>query len=147
MSMITVRASDFAGLDAADLYALLRLRVDVFVVEQDCPYPELDGRDTEPGTLHVWASEGDRVLGCLRVLEEDGGTVRIGRVATAPEARGRGVAGRLLEAALERIGPREAVLDAQTRVRGLYTRYGFAEDGPEFLEDGIPHTPMRRSAP
>ncbi|WP_017538320.1 GNAT family N-acetyltransferase [Nocardiopsis halophila] len=150
MTAITVRASDFPGLDAADLYALLRLRVDVFVVEQKCPYPELDGRDTEPGTLHLWACREDdpsAVLGYLRVLEEDGGAARIGRVATAEQARGRGVAGRLMEAALERIGPREALLDAQAYAAGLYTRYGFAQEGPEFLEDGIPHVPMRRSAP
>jgi ElaA protein len=132
-------------LTSAELYALLRLRVDVFVVEQECPYPELDGRDLLPDTRHVWATTSDdRVAGCLRVLAEEGGVQRIGRVCTARFARGTGVGAVLMREALELIGDTESVLDAQTYATGFYERFGFRPEGEEFLEDGIPHVTMRR---
>lgn len=138
------RVAAFGELDARTLYALLRLRVDVFVVEQRCPYPELDGRDTEDGTRHVWlVDDAGAPVAYLRVLEEPDGA-RIGRVVTATHARGRGLGGRLVETALRAVGERTVRLDAQTRAAGLYARYGFVPDGPEFVEDGIPHVPMRR---
>jgi ElaA protein len=131
-------------LSTFELYDLLRLRVDVFVVEQECPYPELDGRDLLPGTRHVWALTDDgRVAGCLRVLDEDG-VQRIGRVCTADFARGTGVGARLMTAAMELVGDAESVLDAQTYASGFYARFGFRPEGEEFLEDGIPHIRMRR---
>ncbi|WP_432987196.1 GNAT family N-acetyltransferase [Dactylosporangium sp. CA-233914] len=138
--------SDFASLSAAELYRILKLRCDVFVVEQHCPYPELDGRDAEPGTLHMWLDAPDgSVAAYLRVLREPGGEARIGRVVTAPASRGRGLAGQLLGAALEHIGPaRVAVLDAQTVATGLYQRFGFVVDGPAYDDDGIEHVPMVR---
>ena len=133
-------------LDAVTLYRILRLRMDVFVVEQRCPYPELDGRDLDPDAEWLWASEDDRVLGTLRMLREPDGAVRIGRVATDPAARSRGVAGRLMEFALQRLGKAEVVLDAQSPLEGWYQRFGFVRCGEEFVEDGIAHVPMRRSA-
>lgn len=144
--------SRVGDLDPAVLYALLKLRVDVFVVEQECAYPELDGRDLEPGAVLHYAlddsatdSSGD-VLGTLRVLREANGDARIGRVATAPSARGAGLAARLMSAALASVPPDvEVVLDAQSQLAGWYGRLGFAVDGPEFVEDGIPHVPMRRA--
>ncbi|WP_290866729.1 GNAT family N-acetyltransferase [Hamadaea sp.] len=140
------RSARFAELDAATLYRLLKLRVDVFVVEQECAYPELDGRDPEPGTRHVWAADdaGD-ILAYLRILD-DGDELRIGRVVTSPKARGRGLGGRLMERALEIVGDRPSVLDAQSHLSRFYERFGYASAGPEFVEDGIPHTPMRRAA-
>ena len=139
--MPQVHVAHFRDLDIATLYALLRLRVDVFVVEQECPYPELDGRDTEPETLHLWLEEGESMLGYLRLLTDPEGR-RIGRVCVALEARGRGVAEELMHAALARCtGP--VVLDAQAHLSGWYERLGFVVAGPRFVEDGIPHVPMR----
>lgn len=129
---------------AVDLYDLLRLRVDVFVVEQECPYPELDGRDLLETTVHLWWRES-AVLGCLRLLDE-GDVVRVGRVCTAASARGSGLGGKLMAAAMERIGGRESVLGAQVQVQGLYARFGYVPEGEEYLEDGIPHIDMRRRA-
>ena len=63
-----MREARFAELTPAELYGLLRLRVDVFVVEQNCPYPELDGRDAEPGTVHLWYADDDRLPATIRVL-------------------------------------------------------------------------------
>ena len=145
-SGITVEALSFVDLDAATAYAIWRLRQDVFVVEQECPYPDLDGRDTEPGTVHVVMREGDDVVGYARVLD-DGEEWRIGRVVLAPAARGRGLADWLMTAALEACPGRPAVLDAQSPLVGWYNKFGFAVDGEEFLEDGIPHVPMRRLSP
>lgn len=141
------RTASFHDLDAATLYALLKLRVDVFVVEQECPYPDLDGRDTEPGTRHLWYEVDRHPVAYLRLLTDDtpGGTgYRIGRVVTAPGSRGEGLAGQLLTAALAVVGDAPAVLDAQAHLAGFYARYGFTPSGPEFVEDGIPHVPMRR---
>jgi ElaA protein len=138
-----LHVSSFADLPGTTLYALLKLRVDVFVVEQKCPYPELDGRDTEPATRHVWLARGDEILAYLRILD-DGDTARIGRVVTAASARKGGHGGRLMEHALTVIGDRPAVLDAQAHLTGFYARFGFEPAGPSFVEDGIPHVPMAR---
>jgi len=139
------QSARFAELDAATLYRLLKLRVDVFVVEQECPYPELDGRDTEPGTVHVWAERDAEIAGYIRILD-DGDELRIGRVVTAKSARSGGLGGLLMQRALELIGERPSVLDAQSHLTRFYERFGYVADGQEFLEDGIPHTPMRRPA-
>ena len=141
----TLRTVSFADLDARTAYAVWRLRQQVFVIEQDCPYPDLDGRDLERATRHVVLEEDGAVVGYLRVLD-DGPHARIGRVVVTAPARGRGLAAELMAAALAEIGDREIVLDAQTGLAGWYAGYGFAADGPEFVEDGIPHLPMRRPA-
>jgi ElaA protein len=138
-----VRAARFADLDAATVYGLLRLRVDVFVVEQRCPYPELDGRDTEPGTVHLWLEHDGAPVSYLRILT-DGDTARIGRVCTDAGHRGAGHSGRLLAAALDLVGDRPCALSAQAHLAGFYSRFGFAVSGPGFDEDGIPHLPMTR---
>ncbi|HEX3649522.1 MAG TPA: GNAT family N-acetyltransferase [Pseudonocardiaceae bacterium] len=139
-----------ADLTPARLYALLRLRVDVFVVEQECPYPELDGRDLEHNTRHFWISsdtDPEVPAACLRLLTEPDGGYRIGRVCTARDARGRGLSRRLMEAVLADVGDAESVLDAQVQVAGLYSGFGYEPVGEPFVEDGIPHVTMRRPAP
>lgn len=141
-----VRAAALRDLDPVVLYGLLRLRVDAFVVEQACPYPELDGRDVEPDALHLWVEADGAPAACLRLLEDPDGSARIGRVVTAPAHRGRGLSAALVRAALARVPGRRVVLDAQAHLEGWYAGFGFAADGPGFLEDGIPHVPMARRA-
>ena len=141
----TVRDSATNDLDPATLYRILALRVDVFVVEQECAYPELDGRDLEGGTRQLWIADGDTVLATLRLLRDPSGQARIGRVATAVAARGHGLAAQLMDRAVELAGAGEIVLDAQSYLRDWYTRFGFEAAGPEYLDDGIPHVPMRRA--
>ena len=138
-----IRVASFDQLDTRTSYLLWQLRESVFVVEQDCPYLELDGRDLEPGTRHVWAEEAGLPMAYLRVLDDDG-AARIGRVLVAGSHRGRGLADTLMLRALDEIGARETRLDAQSYLAGWYTRFGFEQDGPEFVEDGIPHVPMTR---
>ncbi|WP_422770623.1 GNAT family N-acetyltransferase [Plantactinospora sp. WMMC1484] len=141
---VEFRVASFADLDTRTLHDLLRLRVDVFVVEQECAYPELDGRDVEPGTRHLWLARDRAPVAYLRLLADPGGVERIGRVAVARDARGGGHAGRLMSEALTVVGARPCVLDAQAHLVGFYARYGFAPSGPGYVEDGIPHVPMRR---
>lgn len=142
--MITITAGPFTALDAPTAYAVWRLRQDVFVVEQGCPYPDLDGRDSEPGTRHVLLRDDDVLLGYARVLD-DLDTWRIGRVVLAPPVRGKGLADPLMRTAVQVAKERDVLLDAQSPLAGWYSTFGFEVDGPEFLEDGIPHLPMRLS--
>jgi len=143
---VTVAVLAFDDLDARTAYAVWKLRQDVFVVEQECPYPDLDGRDDEPGTRHVVLRDDGALLGYLRVLDE-GDQARIGRVVLASAARGRGLADPLMRAALDAIGNRPIVLAAQSPLASWYASFGFEVTGEEFLEDGIPHLPMRRDDP
>ncbi|EOM76028.1 GNAT family N-acetyltransferase [Rhodococcus rhodnii] len=134
-------------LDTSTLYALLSLRVEVFVVEQACAYPELDGRDLLSDTRHFWLEQDGRVVCTLRLLEEnvDGVTTyRIGRLCTERSARGKGHTTRLLRAALAEVGDATCRINAQTYLVDMYGKHGFVADGEEFVEDGIPHVPMRR---
>lgn len=142
--MTALRRARFSDLDPVILYALLRLRVDVFVVEQKCAYPELDGRDLEPETTHLWYERDGAPVAYLRMLAEPDGAWRIGRVVVAPAARRGGLAGDLMRAALDLAGDRPCVLDAQSYLVDFYARFGFTPTGPEFLDEGVPHVPMRR---
>lgn len=141
----TVSSARLDELDVRTFHDIVRLRCDVFVVEQACIYPELDGRDVEPGTLHHWiVDDGDSIVAYARSLDDGGAGTRIGRVVTAPEARGRGVAAGLIGHLVATLQG-DLVLDAQSHLAGWYERFGFAVTGDEFVEDGIPHVPMRLS--
>ncbi|WP_438352348.1 GNAT family N-acetyltransferase [Microbacterium sp. CJ88] len=136
-----------AEMSPAVLYRVLWLRVHVFVVEQQAAYPEIDGRDIEPGAELLWAADGDDVLATLRILTDADG-LRIGRVATAPQARGRGLAADLMRQAVQRcvsLDPAATIrLDAQLQLEDWYARFGFRTSGPTYVEDGIPHIPMEQ---
>lgn len=132
-------------LDPLTLYRLLALRSEVFVVEQECVYLDLDGRDAEPDARQLWIEDADgTVPATLRLLVDPDGRARIGRVATARSARGRGLAAQLMRRALELVGERESVLEAQAHLGDWYARFGYTRAGEDYVEDGIPHTPMRR---
>src|SRR6476660_3135191 len=109
----TVGRATAAEITSQGLYALLKLRVDVFVVEQHCAYPALVGRDLEPGPVQLWVGPRDAPVAARRLLAEPGVERRSGRVCTAPSARGHGLSRRLLTAALQEVGDAPCVLDAQ----------------------------------
>lgn len=140
-------AQGIDGIPARTLYRIARLRQEVFVVEQACAYPDLDGRDLEPTTTQIWAEDASgEIAATLRVLDErhqEPDLRSIGRVVTAPAWRGRGVAAALLEAAIAQCGGGPILIHAQAHLAPWYGRFGFAACGEEFLEDGIPHLPMR----
>lgn len=147
-----VCCAPLTALDATTAYAIWRLRSEVFVVEQDCVYLDLDGQDAEPTTLHWWVPGGGpgQVAAYLRVLTtEEPGEARIGRVVTAPLRRGEGLAGALLTAAVTDLAARGAhrvAINAQSHLEDWYAGFGFRRTGAEFLEDGIPHVPMTHGA-
>ena len=144
--MTLMRTASFDQLDSRTAYLLWQLRETVFVVEQECAYLDLDGRDLDPGTCHLWIEDDGVPVAYLRVLDDpEGGGARIGRVLVAESHRGRGLAERLVHAALDSVGDRGVRLDAQSYLVAWYRRLGFEPAGAEFLEDGIPHVPMRLS--
>ncbi|MBN6771804.1 GNAT family N-acetyltransferase [Pseudomonas granadensis] len=140
-----------SDLGKEQLYALLRLRSEVFVVEQKCAYPDLDGQDLDGDTHHLMGWENDQLVAYLRLLDpqSQGGDVVIGRVVTAPAGRGKGLGHAMMEQALkqaEKHWPQVPIyLSAQAHLQGYYGKYGFVVAGEEYLEDDIPHIGMRRS--
>ncbi|ACS56356.1 GNAT family N-acetyltransferase [Rhizobium leguminosarum] len=146
----TYRA-DLRSLDeltTRELYDLLRMRVDVFVVEQNCPYPELDGKDID--ALHLRLLEGAELLGAARILKpyEPQDPSKIGRVVVSPDHRGKRLGDALMSeaiAACERLYPENPIaLSAQAHLRRFYESFGFIAVSQEYLEDGIPHIDMVR---
>jgi predicted GNAT family N-acyltransferase len=137
------------GIEAGDWPLLAaragHVRTTVFVDEQQVP-PELEMDSHDAESLHVLACDtAGRAIGTGRLLPDG----HIGRMAVLAEWRGRGVGRALIERLLEeakRIGMAQLVLNAQTSAIGFYQRFGFAEDGPEFVEAGLLHRTMRRSA-
>ncbi|WP_430511700.1 GNAT family N-acetyltransferase [Pannonibacter phragmitetus] len=141
----------FDELPLAVLYEVLRLRVDVFVVEQNCPYPEIDGRD--PEALHYLLTDAEgRLAAYLRAFAPSAEEpfVRLGRIVVAPHARGLRLGDHLMTAGLawaaseHRHVPVE--LSAQAHLQRFYGSHGFEPAGEIYLEDGIPHVDMRRPA-
>lgn len=147
-----VHRAPLIDLDPTTLHGILKLRVDVFVVEQNCPYPEIDGRDVEPTTVHFWCADPDGApVATARLLVDelaDGRKVfRVGRVCVRHELRGTGLTRAVMDEVVAVIGDAASVLDAQAHLDSMYARWGYVVDGPRFVEDGIPHVPMRRPAP
>jgi ElaA protein len=140
---VDVRDATLAELDPVTLYRMLALRSAVFVVEQDCVYLDPDGRDLEPDARQLWIEHDGVVVATLRLLRDPDGCARIGRVATEQSARGTGLAAELMRHALALVPGVDVVLGAQSYLAEWYAQFGFVRDGADYLEDGIPHLPMR----
>lgn len=139
----------FAQLSTAELYSLLRLRCEVFVVEQQCAYLDIDGRDPEADHLLAWDSDGC-LSGYLRVFGPDAtnASARIGRIVTAPGDRKAGLGRWLVRQALDFISKRNGDVSvkiaAQVYLERFYAGFGFERSSPDYLEDGILHCDMLR---
>jgi ElaA protein len=138
---IEVSVAPLDELGPRTLYGILQLRSRVFVVEQECIFLDSDGRDLDPGVLQLWVEQSGEVVACARLLPLAGGD-ELGRIVVASEARGRGLGEALVRKALD-VGRPPLYLKAQTRLRDWYERLGFEACGAEFLDDGVPHLPMR----
>jgi ElaA protein len=132
---------------AEDLHDILKLRGEVFVVEQQCAYADIDGSDLDGGTVHHWFRDGSGVAAALRTLAGAEGITQIGRVVTRPDVRGRGLSARLVVGALAGIDG-AAMVRAQAHLEHWYARLGFdaGADPDRWNEDGIPHVAMVRPA-
>lgn len=139
-TQFTVRVADWQR----DLKRLRAIRVAVFVVEQNVP-EELEWDSIDPACVHVLAEDRTGTpIGCGRLLPDG----HIGRMAVLSDWRGAGVGAALLTCLIDLArarGDREVLLNAQTHAVPFYARFGFAPEGEEFDEAGIPHQEMRRS--
>jgi ElaA protein len=128
------------------LFDYLRLRTDVFVVEQECAYPELDDHDLT--AAHLTGYQDGRLVAALRLVPP--GTLHavpsLGRVVVAPEARGTGTGHLLVAEALREAAARYPghghEISAQAHLQAFYAAHGFVAHGHKYLEDGIPHVTM-----
>ena len=132
----------FDELSNEELYKILKARQDVFVVEQECPYHDIDGADMD--ALHVFIEDKDSVLAYLRAIRKDTDTIQMGRVLTLQ--RGEGLGKEILKAGIQQIirnyDPQRIYIEAQSYATGFYEQEGFAICSKEFLEDNIPHIGM-----
>ena len=134
----------FSELTLEELYELLRVRSEVFVVEQDCVYQDLDGDDQ--ASVHLWLTEEDKVVALCRVCPA--GThmreVSIGRVITTERGKGYGnqIMREGIAAAQEYFGAKVIDIEAQEYAKGFYAQVGFRQSSEPFILDGIPHIKM-----
>lgn len=143
----------FEQLSTNELYDILKLRIDVFVVEQTCYYPDLDDKDRAPGARHVFAYDEQGLACYLRILPPGCSHKKmssLGRVATSEHSRGTGIGHTLLTKGLEVLDehwPSHVChISAQSHLQAYYAKQGFAAVGDPYLEDNIPHMGMERPA-
>jgi len=133
------------------LYTLLMLRNRVFIVEQSCPYQDVDGEDLTADNRHILGMLEGKLLACARVLtpRQAGDAVVIGRVIVSEEARGLKLGYRLMEQVLNSCAThwpgQPLYLSAQAHLEGFYSRLGFRAVTAVYLEDDIPHIGMQKA--
>lgn len=131
----------FEELGINELYEILRLRVDVFVVEQNCPYSEIDGIDKD--AFHIFAKEDGEIGAYARIYKEDG-KVHLGRVISKEIRKGHGslILNEAIKAAYENYGNEKIHIEAQTYAKEFYEKVGFEQRSQPYLLDGIEHIKM-----
>ncbi len=144
--MLTIKTKYFNELTTIELYDLLQLRSAVFVVEQDCVYPDLDGKDKK--ALHILGLKNNTIVAYTRVFKPGDyfNEASIGRVVVAQNERqykyGYEIMNTSIKAIKDFYNETTIKLSAQTYLKPFYNNIGFIEDGEEYLEDGIPHIVM-----
>jgi ElaA protein len=140
----------FSALTSLELYAMLQLRSEVFVVEQACPFQDMDGADME--AMHLMGVKNGRLVAYARCFAagEKFAEASIGRVVTHMSARGDGIGHVLMKEAIASLvqhwGPQAIRIGAQARLEKFYNQHGFVQNGEPYIEDGIPHIEMLRVA-
>jgi ElaA protein len=148
--IITWRFVPFSALTTLELYELLQLRSEVFVLEQACAFQDLDGADTE--AMHLLGERSGRLAAYARCFAAGVkfAEASIGRVVTHASARGGGIGHVLMKEAVDRLqahwGPQPIRIGAQARLEKFYEQHGFVQNGEPYIEDGIPHIEMLRLA-
>ncbi len=147
--MIDWLLKDYSALTTNELYAAMQLRQEIFVVEQNCPYLDADGKDVY--SHHLFGYEGDILVAYCRIVKPgiSYNEVSIGRVVVKSSFRKFGYGHLLMQRALEAIislyGALPVRIGAQSYLLHFYMAHGFTQEGEEYLEDGIPHRIMLRS--
>lgn len=148
MSNIIWKIKTFDELTVPEFHEIIKARIDVFVVEQNCPYPDLDGYDQK--AIHLWAEQDNNVLAYCRIFDKGikYNETSIGRVLTTEKGRGKTLGKQLIQYAVETIENRfktsEVRISAQDYLLKFYSYFGFQDTGKKYLEDNIPHTEMFR---
>lgn len=148
MDNLVWKIKTFDEITTQELYSIIKARIDVFVVEQDCPYPDLDDYDQK--AVHLWAENEDEVLAYCRIFDKGikYPETSIGRVLTTENGRGTGLGKQLIKYALEvienRLQETEVRISAQDYLLRFYSGFGFVDTDKKYLEDNIPHTEMFR---
>lgn len=148
MTNIDWKIKTFSELTTAELYEIIKARVNVFVVEQDCPYSDLDDNDQK--AIHLWAEKEGEVLAYCRIFDKGikYPETSIGRVVTTEKGRGTGLGKQLISYAIDiienRLRTTEVRISAQDYLLKFYSDFGFEDTGKKYLEDNIPHTEMFR---
>jgi ElaA protein len=148
--MYNYQVKHFNELGVGEFHDLIQLRINVFVVEQNCPYPELDGKDKK--SYHLICRDGlGKIVATTRILppkisyEE----VSIGRVVSDSSLRGSGLGHQIMKESLNFIGEEFGLvpvkISAQKHLENFYEAHGFKSTGKEYLEDDIPHVQMLRN--
>ncbi|MCH2234114.1 MAG: GNAT family N-acetyltransferase [Crocinitomicaceae bacterium] len=144
-----IQIKHYSQLNIDELYSILQLRCAVFVVEQDCPYLDLDNLDQD--AYHLMAKQDQKLLGVVRILKP--GIVyqepAIGRVASREDSRHLKLGHLMVKAAndyCDETWPEQGIrLSAQSHLMGFYEKHGYVSTGKSYLEDGIPHDEMLKS--
>lgn len=143
LNTINWQAKTFEQLSTQELFEIYHARTAVFVVEQNCPYQEVDNKDLQ--AVHFFAKNANNLTAYCRLIPTDDG-VHIGRVLVAAEVRGTGLARELVQKAIaycrEHFPTQPVHVQAQTYLQGFYAGFGFQAVSCEYLEDGIPHLDM-----
>ena len=131
----------FEELNTCELYEILKLRVDVFVVEQNCPYPEIDGVDKS--SFHIFGKDNGEIAAYARIYKENG-EVHLGGVIAKERRKGHAtlILKEAIRAAREKYQAQKITIEAQTYAKKLYEKVGFVVDSEEFFLDGIKHIKM-----
>ncbi|NMM40790.1 GNAT family N-acetyltransferase [Pseudoalteromonas arctica] len=136
----------FSELSTHELFAIMRTRVDVFVVEQQCPYPELDNVDCMANTIHLYWLDAEQLAAYARCYEKNEQYSAIGRVLVEKSQRGKGLAALLVKEAIQccftHWPNKDIYIGAQTYLLAFYQLQGFQCTGEPYLEDGIAHQDM-----
>lgn len=146
--MLDISVKAFDELSTTELYEILQLRSEIFVVEQDCVYQDLDGKDQK--ALHIIGSKNNAIVAYTRVFNAHDylAQASIGRVAVKAGERKHGYGVVIMKASIkaieEQFGETNIALSAQCYLKRFYNSLGFIEKGGEYLEDGIPHVMMIR---
>lgn len=147
-SPIIWNIKSFEELTTQELYKIIRARVEVFVIEQDTPYQDLDNYDQK--ALHIWAEQDGELLAYCRIFDKGikYSETSIGRALTTANARKKGLGKELISIAIENIEKlfktSEIRISAQDYLIKFYSDFGFIDTGKKYLEDNLPHTEMKR---
>ena len=147
--MRPVIIKSFKELNKAELYQIIQLRIAVFIIEQDCPYPDLDDMDHD--AQHLWIEDAGEIVCYLRVNPAGSRFLEpsLGRIVTKKSHRNRGYAEKLIKKAIDLVCEKESRairISAQCYLEKYYEKFGFIKASEEYLEDDIPHIEMLKDA-